>query len=433
MEERTATAAPASSASARGYPLLVAAYLCSMIFPITFHVGPIALMPFRAVLLVAFIPMAIGFFLTSPVKLRAFDWMIIGWMAWSLLALLVEHGPLIIEFAASNLVEILGAWMLGRLGVRSAADMQRLTRIMFWLVVFLLPFAAIESVTGRRLWAELVPGWMDFLETSARWGLNRANVAFTHPIIYGVFVSSIVGLIWYTYGWRKRPVTRTIQVMVVLASTFLSLSSGALVSFAVQAGLIGWDMVLRFVRHRWKILAWLIAIGYVVLDLLSNRTPFHLVMDYATFDSGSAYNRILIYRFGMDNVWANPFFGIGLSDWERPPWMGDSVDNFWLLNAMRYGLPAFLMLIVGIFLLMRAVMRAPITDPAERACRLGWAISVTGLIIAAGTVHYWTVALSFFIFLIGAGGWLADRRSVMRARQPMPESTAPKGPRKGQL
>jgi len=38
-------------------------------------------------------------------------------------------------------------------------------------------------------------------------------------------------------------------------------------------------------------------------------------------------------------VRAHPVFGIGYGDWARPNWIPASVDNFWLLTAMRHGVP----------------------------------------------------------------------------------------------
>ena len=56
---------------------------------------------------------------------------------------------------------------------------------------------------------------------------------------------------------------------------FFSLSSGAFVSFIIQAGLIGWDLVFRPNRRRWKVLAWLSAAAYITVDAI--RTDFHSI------------------------------------------------------------------------------------------------------------------------------------------------------------
>src|SRR5699024_297760 len=126
---------------------------------------------------------------------------------------------------------------------------------------------------------------------------------------------------------------------VVAMSTFFSLSSGALLAFIVQCGFIAYELVTAPNPRRWRVFAWGCVLGYIVLDLIAAKSPFHTLVHKATFSVGSSYNRILIWRYGTDNVVDNPIFGIGSNDWARPSWMGDSVDNFWLLFAMQYGLP----------------------------------------------------------------------------------------------
>ena len=401
----------------RGMPVLVAIFLVSLPVPVMFNLGPVLMMPYRLVLLVAFVPLALRFFVDPRFKLHVFDWLVVGWVGWSILALLVNHGTTQIAFAGSRAVEVLGAWMLARVGIRSAEDMQRMVRILFLIVLFLLPLAAIESFTGRRPLAVL-PGVRTLLDTGGRWGLNRANVAFTHPILYGIFVASVTSLVWFLYGSMTTYVVRIFRSLIIFAATFFSLSAGAIVAFMVQAVMIAWDVVFQKSSRRWLVFGWLIVGFYVTVDMLSNRTPFHLVVDYLTFNQGAAYYRILIYRFGIESVWANPIFGIGLHDWARAYWMGDTVDNFWLLNAMQYGIPGFLCLAGGSLMIVRSVIRSPLTDAAERNCRLGWVIAMCGVMMAAGTVHYWTTMLSYVVFLMGSGGWMA----CPPAQSPAPRS-----------
>jgi len=149
-------------------------------------------------------------------------------------------------------------------------------------------------------------------------------------------------------------------------------------------------------------------LAYVVIDLLSNRTPFHVLITYATFNTGSSYNRILIWRYGMENVWVNPWFGLGenVQTWSRPSWMSSSADNFWLLHAMKFGIPSFLAMAAALFIIIRRVSRAPLKDVLAQACRAGYLTTVGGLIIAGGTVHFWHGVMAFVMFMFGAGVWM---------------------------
>ena len=92
-----------------------------------------------------------------------------------------------------------------------------------------------------------------------------------------------------------------------------------------------------------------------------------MLITYLTFNSGTAYWRLHIWNFGSAEVWRNPLFGIGLNDWARPSWMWTaSVDNFWLLTAMRYGIPAFLLLVAGIAPNLVGIVRPDLPTEALR-------------------------------------------------------------------
>ena len=114
--------------------------------------------------------------------------------------------------------------------------------------------------------------------------------------------------------------------------------------------------------------------------MVSNRAPLVVLISYITFSTSTAYNRILIWRYGTDDVMGSPLFGIGLNDWSRPIWMGSSVDNFWLLWAMRYGLVGFLLLAIPILLILYKVIRRDFSaEGGLDNCRKGYVFSIVGL------------------------------------------------------
>ncbi|MEP5176746.1 O-antigen ligase family protein, partial [Marinobacter alexandrii] len=321
---------------------------------------------------------------------------------WAGLALAMYH-PLgqVIEPIGIHTVEFFGAYMLGRVSIQSGADFRKFARVMFLIALVLFPLAALESVTGRPIALDLVPNSISHVNIGARWGLRRAQTFFSHPIHHGTFVSTVVGLAWFSFNYSSGFMGRVIRLGVVCVCTAFSMSSGALMAMVFQLIFIGWELVLRPHPKRWTIFAWLCVAGYVVVDLFSSRTPFHVVVNYATFSSGSAYNRILIWNYGTDNVWANPLFGLGLNDWIRPSYMSSSVDNFWLLIAMKYGLPASLAFMAAILLIVRRVSLAPLTDLVDRAGRAGYLVSLGGVVLAGATVHYWHGIGACVLFFMG--------------------------------
>ena len=84
-------------------------------------------------------------------------------------------------------------------------------------------------------------------------------------------------------------------------------------------------------------------------------------------------------------VLRHPLFGIGLSaDWGAPWWRPASVDNYWLVTAMRYGLPALVFMWLGIAL-ARGADHRPRRGLTEEAAsyRKGYLIALAGLFLRA--------------------------------------------------
>jgi O-Antigen ligase len=388
-------------------PWIAALFLLSLLPQISFHIGPLLLKPYRVFLLIAFVPLLVRLCSGAAGRMVAVDWLMIGASLWAALALMVNH-PIgeTVEPIGVIFIELLGAYMVGRVCIRSAEDFRRVVKVLFFVTLLLLVFAALESLTRQAVLLQLLgQGWAA-VDTGIRFGLRRAQTVFAHPIHYGVFVSAGLGFAWYALRPDAGLLTRAACAVVIALSTFLSLSTGALLAFVMQCGFIAWETVTAPHPKRWRVFAWGALAGYVVLDLITTRSPFHTLVNYASFSHGSGYNRILIWQYGTDNVAANPVFGLGLNDWEKPEWMSDSVDNFWLLLTMQYGLPFIAMFAGALFLILRRVSRRELADPVDRACRAGYLTTFGGIVIAGGTVHYWQTMFAFVLFLFGTGLWM---------------------------
>ncbi|MEO5953666.1 MAG: O-antigen ligase domain-containing protein, partial [Chloroflexia bacterium] len=138
--------------------------------------------------------------------------------------------------------------------------------------------------------------------------------------------------------------------------------------------------------------------------------------------------RAIIFDWGMKNVWGSPFVGIGMNDWVRPSYMtSGSMDNFWLVMAVRYGIPGFLLLATGYALAVFRILRRDFsTDIVLAQIRRAWVFTFLGLSFTLSTVHIWTNIYSFVFFMFGAGMWLISAEpqdSSASANQAGVEST----------
>jgi len=415
------TAAALSNRHAKGFDrrgrhnrikiILIYTFLFSLAAPIIIFIGPLRLSPYRIFLITLFIPCFVLWISRRAGKVRSFDILIILYAIWSIIALLKAHGLGAVEGAGINAIEILGSYFFARCFVRTQKEFEKTIMCFFIIICIFAPLSLIESVTRHNILNEILSTAFSMpprANSEQRWGLYRATVLFEHPILYGVFCASALGLVTYVLGNGRVSFANFVRSGLVAIATFFSLSAGPLVALASQIYLIGWDKITHRIPRRWAILCGLIFAAYVSVDLLSNRTPVEVFISYLTFSPHTAYQRVLIWDFGTAEVARNPIFGIGLNEWQRPAWMPGSMDNFWLVQAVRYGLPGLGFLVAALIVLGISLARLRLRDRGVLNCRKGWFLTIIGLAIAGSTVHYWNAVYCLFMFLVGSGVWMLD-------------------------
>lgn len=393
-------------------PVPVLLYLLAIILPVGFHLGPLAMSPLRLLLMIMVVPLTINLLRGRYGHVLWVDILFGMYVLWAAVAITVNNPERVIESIGSTAIEFVGGYVLARAYIRSTDAFAAMVRVLALVIIVILPFAFYEASTGQPIVLEAIrslPGLQSFpvVNNEPRMGLDRAQVVFAHPIHYGLFASVGFSLCFVGFkGIVSIPVRYVVSALIGV-SVFLSLSSGALLSIALQMGLIFWAWVLQPVKRKWLVLVLLIAAIYVLIDLLSSRTPFRVFLTYATFSTHNAYWRAIIFDWGIQNVIDNPIFGLGFNDWVRPHFMpSGSVDNFWLLTAMRYGIPAFVFLALGYTIsLLHIGMRNFGQNVILQQFRRAWMFTFVGLSFTLVTVHVWTSIYSFVFFLFGAGIW----------------------------
>jgi hypothetical protein len=406
-----------------GVPWPVALFFLGMMMPTSVGIsaGGLRLSAYRIVLLTMFVPMLMTLLSGRRVRANIFDALVLGHCTLAL-ASLIRWGGLQqgIESGGIYIVEFAGAWLMGRVYIRSYEDFRAFACAFVLTVVAMVAFTLPEALTSVHILHDglaAVSGGSPAPFIEPRMGLERTFGPFDHPILYGVFSAAAFSMAWFVVAEKRLTSFRGIsQVAGVGLATFLSGSGGPLVVLIMQGFVAVWERALRGVTGRWLMLLGLFVMVYLGIDLFSNRTPFHVFVTHFTFSTTSAYNRILLFEFGTAEVARHPFLGIGLGDWQRPVWMSDSMDNFWLLIAMRHGLPAWALL-VGLLLglVITSARRSGLPEPWKRA-RHAWAFTLFGIAVAAATVHLWNALFVLFLFLIGSGAWLVDA-PVLAARR----------------
>jgi hypothetical protein len=393
------------------FPALL--YLLVIMLPIGFNLGPLHMSGVRLLLIVMIIPLSLNLLMGKYGRVFATDILFFLHFLWIIVALAVNNPDQVVQNAGSTGIEFIGGYVMGRAYIRTRESFIALLRVLVIMVLCCFPLALYEALTGTAVLFNLLgklPGVSSLIDLSIekRLGLERVQMSFTHPIHWGLFCSLAVAFCFVGLQNVYSLTARCIMSVIICFSGLLALSSGAILAVILQVGLIIWAGMFRKTSKRWWILVGLFVVAYVVVDLLSNRTPIKVFMTYATFSAHSAYWRSIIFEWGMVNVWGNPVFGLGLKDWIRPVWMHTpSIDNFWLLITMRFGIPAFLFLAAGyVIVLLRVGLRRFDDDRVLWNLRRAWMFSFLGLTFTLTTVHIWGSVYSFVFFIFGAGMWM---------------------------
>jgi hypothetical protein len=433
---RTDGGAMPEAAAAPTSALLLALFILTLLLPVFFHLGDLRLSPYRVFLLVMFVPLLVRLVGGRAGRLMPADIILGFYCLWVLVALYMNHGADRLPFAVVTVTELYGGYLVGRILVRNEADYRIVFRYLAFGLVVLAPFVVIEMLTGRMPISEILRPAVSTFEKAQlhdmRMGFYRAQAVFEHPILFGLFCSLAIANLFYIY--RDRLPKGLLLSGLATGMTFASLSSAPLLSALLQFGMAAWGWVTR---NAWWTLVVLVGLAYVVVDLLSNRSPLAVLVTYLTFDAHNAYWRMHIWEYGTAEVWRNPVFGIGLNDWIRPAWMHASVDNFWLLMAMRYGIPGIALLVLGFAANLFVIMRRTLPETL-RTYREGYVIAAIGLFMTLATVHMWGATAVFVMFYMGAGVWLAngapekseepDRAEAVARRRRMAYRSPPPGP-----
>ena len=398
-------------AERKGVHWPVALFLIALVIPWVFYIGSLRLSVYRLVLLLTFLPCLIQWIAGKAGRIRIADIALLLYLFWVTLSFVVIHGwESSFQSAGIIILETMGPYLLARCYVRDAEDFYNVVRLLFRIVVALIPFAIIEFVSGvnvsRELFAIVLPTLTDAMPT--RLGLTRVQSMFDHPILFGVFTGSIFALVHLVLGYRRDTVQRFSMTAIVGATSMLSVSSGPLTALVTQGFLLFWNALLSAFRFRWILLIALVTFTSLAIELVANRSLLDIVVTHFLFDPGSYWFRKVIWTYGTASALNHPLFGTGLGDWERPPWMSPSIDNFWLLQAVHNGLPAAFLILLAFGSIFLAVGLKKGLDDKLDNYRTGFLIAMTGFFQVGWTVAFWDAAYVLFVFLMGSGVWILD-------------------------
>ncbi len=393
---------------------LVRLIIVSLLLPLSFEIANIRFTP-SLLLMIALAPFLFQQYLSGVVRWRAPDLLFLLYILWQALTILLNNPERFVTFTGQQTLLTLAGYLAGRLLVLEKQDF--ISFILFWAAASMVsvPFAMYEAIRDDpiilRMILDYTPfGSMRLNDYEPRLGLYRAQFVFVHPIHYGLMGALVLMPYWLGLASQIAAAKRTLGALLIFLATFLSVSSGAVLSIALQVGVFISHRIAALMGPPWRILLASGAVFYLVVELLSNKSAFAAISGRLAFNSATAYYRTLIWEYGSAQVMRTPIFGNGYNYWARPFWMtNSSVDNHWLLLAMVHGLPALVLFASSLLYAFFAVNRIKLFGDTELdRMRLAWTLALIGFCMSASTVAIWGEIQMFFMLLFGAGFWLAS-------------------------
>lgn len=417
---RTAHGPAAAAQGGATYRVFVILFLLAGTQPYSLLFGPILIGPYRVVLAIIILPLVVQWLAGRFGGRILPDYLVMLHILWMAPSLAVNgQADRILEYVGAEFIDGFGAYLLGRAAIRNREDFYFFAKAFLALLLFLFPFAILESTQGRMIIQDLFRGLPNIrmfnpitLTYPERMGMMRAQTSINHPILYGVFCSigfsfAMLGLKYAGNGTGL--VSRMVWAMGSAGGTVFSFSAGALVNLAVQGVLMSWQKIMGAMMSHWKLFASLFAASYIFLQFYAERPPLLVMARLVAFNPSTTFNRYLIWQYGTDEVMRNPVFGKALfSDWIRAPWMSLSTDNHWLLLAMRWGFPGIILILVAYFYIIRKLSQVELRDrdPATASIRDAFVFTFIGLFLSLGTVVAAHITQSLIFFVLGAAVWI---------------------------
>ncbi len=394
-------------------------------------VGGVLLTPVRIALLALFVPAILALLARRGQKLYLPDLLYLGYALWTVLCIVINRGAAGAQLAGQFFLESAVIYVLVAASLTRIAQIRALVGFLFLTTAILLVFAIPEALTKRHILLDMfnAVGWNDRIVrgdsiAGERLGLLRVTSIFSHPILFGVFCASSFALVWYLEG---RVARRILRAGVIGAATFLSLSSGPMLTMMLQIVAMAVERVTRGMKRRFLKIALLVGLAVAALYTFTNRGIFGIIVLF-TLNPDNAFYRRTIWNNGIDDVMRNPVFGMLPETWTRLFWMSPSIDNYWLFQAMQGGIPSVVFLLGSILLLTwRLYRRADATvPPVIAALRRGWAFGVFALVFCGATVHLFDKAQPLFTLVIGLGA------AILRVMLDWEARAYPPAPKRGQ-
>lgn len=390
---------------------------------LTVKVGTLDFSVTRIVILAIYANLLLRSDLIKHFRLSLLDRLVIIYFVGQLLAGLLTTDPIrLLENRSGAAFDALLPYFAVRMIMRNKKDYLILLRAFLVIAAPLAIVGLYQSITGYNpaAFLERYYAWAGeesySLVVAARSGFFRANVTFTHPIMFGLFFATLgpvcVGIMPIAKKYR---IFYWMGLFLMGIGIFSSISSGPVLAALVAIAFIA---SYKFRRH-WKLAIVTVILMCSLVEIISNR-HFYYAPGRFTFSTSTAWYRgrlidVALYEGGMSGNW---LLGYGVNteaaqkaglEWAARIDRRDHLDmvNHYLLILFKFGLLGLIPFLALVAATIKELIIAFRTSLSSHDKWIIWCLagSFSGLLVAFFSVSlHASQSTTFFYILIGLCG-----------------------------
>jgi hypothetical protein len=194
----------------------------------------------------------------------------------------------------------------------------------------------------------------------------------------------------------------------------LTLSSAALMSASIAITAYTYDRTMRRFSWRWS-LFWAVIIGFFVGLFSMSNSPLGWIFTHLTLDPQTGYYRLLIWEAALAQIDQAPYTGVAFNLFNNEI-LDNTVDSVWLVLALRFGIPAIILLCLTNVAALWPVRRTKerLSDPHLSRMRPAFTMVLVMFMFIGLTVHFWNYMWIFWGLCIGIRASIRERSVAFR-------------------
>jgi hypothetical protein len=295
--------------------------------------------------------------------------------------------------AVAEMLEFFGAYIVARGFFFGRPALETFIQALKSIAVVLIALSVMDPLLGTNVITHP-------MYPQERFGIIRATSVFEVAELYGTFCTSVAAILIYS---EHNQIRRLLWTGLCLLGCILSLSTAPIMAFAIVLTVYTYDRLMGRFYWRWRVFV-LVAIGLITVFFVSANNPVGWLVSHLTLDPSTGYFREYIFDLVYYQISLSPMTGYGFGPAGEDDFLAHaSVDNAWLVYALRFGLPMIIFFLLTNIESFVRVGRTTVRmkDSYMNRIGTGFTLAVVSLSLIACTVHVYHTMWMFWAVCLG--------------------------------